>query len=323
MVITNYIEQIDAQLKILKEESNNACKNEVLFAFRGESRDYGDTKLTPSIFRNANLVKKEAYLFDLLCDYRISEVDDSNIEKAMKSQHYLAISRMLDISFNLLIALYFACRDHEKENGYVYIFAFPEYYSPHSKYIEEFYKNILEEDKNSRYYYKNFKVVSHAFSNDRMIAQNGGFIFFPGEPFCPINECYYKKVEIEAEHKKEILTSMKSLFAIDEYRIFPEKEKLVEAVKSKFNKSESFSRKISIREEIKSYFNHLYYEVELMKKRDTPERILRFLRKELYDLLTYIRNLDEDKIDENEKSMVIIDIINTFRAINMKVGNML
>lgn len=318
--IVEYINKIKNEVESLKQETANACRNEVLFAFRGESRDYGRTKLMPSIFRNPESVKKEVHLLNLLCDYGISKANDTNIEKAMESQHYLAISRMLDISFNLLVALYFACKSNKDDDGYVYIFAFPEYYSPHSKYIEDFYENILNVNQETKYYYKNFKVVSHAFSNERMIAQNGGFIFFPGRSFSEINSCYYKQVTIEKKDKQEILDSMRLLFAIDEYKIFPEKEKIAEAVKNKFYRTEGFNYKISIEDDIMLYLNHLYYEVDIMQKRkESIKNILRFLRKEKRDLINYIKEITTLK--EKEKQQLYEIIANNFNIIEMKVGN--
>lgn len=42
-------------------------------------------------------------------DFDLVNAKAENIEKAIDAQHYIAISRMLDISFSVLTALYFAC----------------------------------------------------------------------------------------------------------------------------------------------------------------------------------------------------------------------
>ena len=60
------------------------------------------------------------------------------------------------------------CGGKIEKDGFVYIFCFPEYYSPHSQYIEDFYKNILEEDINDLVYSGNFKVISHSYSNEEI-----------------------------------------------------------------------------------------------------------------------------------------------------------
>ena len=192
--LPDYIAKIKEKVTELSLRHRTFLKTEPLVAFRGEPKDYGETKLMPSLFRDKSYVAKEAHLFELFCDYSIVGPGASNIEKAIETQHYASISRMLDISFDLLVALYFACAHPGEHDGYVYIFAFPEYYSPHSKYVEEFYTNVLEGKHIA--YSRNFKVFSHSFVNDRIKAQKGGFIFFPGREFYPINSCYYPNNDI-------------------------------------------------------------------------------------------------------------------------------
>ncbi|WP_143750824.1 FRG domain-containing protein [Clostridium merdae] len=177
-IISSYINLIRKEIEGLKLNHSQYFDAGILVAFRGEPSDYGQKKLMPSLFRNLEYLKKEHHLFELLCDFNFVSNNSSNIEKAIEAQHYTAISRMLDISFNSLVALYFACENkaNENNNGYIFIFAFPEHYSPHSKYIEDFYTYML--DGRHIPYSKNFKVFSHSYSNDRIKAQKGGFIFF-------------------------------------------------------------------------------------------------------------------------------------------------
>lgn len=120
-----YITQIKEKVAELSSRHRAFLKTEPLIAFRGESNDYGDTKLTPSLFRDSSYVAKESHLFELFCDYNIVDPKASNIEKAIETQHYASISRMLDISFDVLVALYFACTHPDEHDGYVYVFAFP------------------------------------------------------------------------------------------------------------------------------------------------------------------------------------------------------
>ena len=227
-----YITQIKEKVAELSSRHRAFLKTEPLIAFRGESNDYGDTKLTPSLFRDSSYVAKESHLFELFCDYNIVDPKASNIEKAIETQHYASISRMLDISFDVLVALYFACTHPDEHDGYVYVFAFPEHYSPHSKYIEEFYTNVLEGKHIA--YSRNFKVFSHSVTNDRIKAQKGGFIFFPGKEFHPINDCYYERILISKNHKREILEDLEALFQITKATLFPEKDKVAEIITNKF-----------------------------------------------------------------------------------------
>lgn len=286
--LPSYIDQIKQKVMDLSLRHRTYLKTEPLIAFRGESNDYGDTKLTPSLFRNSSYVAKEAHLFELFCDYSIVAQNASSIEKAIETQHYASISRMLDISFDVLVALYFACAHAGEYDGYVYVFAFPDHYSPHSKYIEEFYTNVLE--GNHIAYSRNFKVFSHSFTNDRIKAQKGGFIFFPGKEFHPLNECYYDRVPISKDDKAEILSDLETLFQITTAALFPEKDKIAEVITKKFKNSTYSSKEVSLKNEIESFFGRIDYELKILraKGKTSDKKIMRWLRKEQDDLMSYV-----------------------------------
>ena len=224
--IIKYLNEVSKKIEILTKRNNMESQECYLFAFRGESRDYERTKLMPSLFRDSSYVSKEKYLFELLGDYGvITDKQNGYIEKAIEAQHYVAISRMLDITFSVLPALYFACssENNKEEDGKVYVFCFPEHYSPHSKYIETFYSEMLGGKDVA--YSKNFKVVSHSYSNERIKAQNGGFIFFQGKEFSPISSIYYETISISKDDKNYVLKDLNLLFGINEATIYPDKER--------------------------------------------------------------------------------------------------
>lgn len=187
--LVQYIKEIRDKMENLEESQKSYTDEKTLIAFRGEPRDFGKTKLMPSIFREPDMINKESYIFELMSDYNVLDSKKTRIiDKAIESQHYVAISRMLDITFSILPALYFACSNPNEldKDGRVYVFCFPEHYSPHSAYLEAFYNNLMN-DKDNITYSKNFKVITHSYSNDRIQAQSGGFIFFPGKEYIPIN----------------------------------------------------------------------------------------------------------------------------------------
>lgn len=284
----------------LKEKHEMYYSDELLFAYRGESKDYLSTKLQPSIFRNPSHIQKEAHLFELLCDYNLVHKSSTNIEKAIESQHYITISRMLDISFSALSALYFACNSNEEEHGSLFVFGFPKHYSPHSNYVQNFYDKILSGEDCS--YSRNFKVFSHSYSNERIKAQKGGFIFFSGKDFIPINECYYKTIPIKSEHKAEILKELKLLFEINVANIYPEKENIAQIIKEKFeqNSFDNSASTLTLRDEINNYFERLNYELRLTEKDN--KTVQRFLRKEKNDLLSFVRSTYQKQVDSSKSS---------------------
>lgn len=310
--LVDYLHEIDVSINDIKDKYRNFYDKNILIAFRGESKNYGVTSLMPSIFRDSSHIAKERQLFELSEDYGLVNKSDSNIERIIEIQHYVAISRMVDISFNSLVAIYFACESHNSEkedfeDGYVYVFGFPEYYSPHSKYIEDFYKSVLN-NKHDLTYYKNFRVFSHCFLNERVRAQFGGFIFFPGQEFSRINNAYYNKVRIAKEDKNKILKELNIMFGINESSLFPDKPIISNEIKRKFKEISINSKEFSIDEQINSCFERINIELKMNMSLD-KKQCLRWLRKEKNDLLIYLK-MHKDKVNDEK----IENINNFFRV---------
>lgn len=92
--------------------------------YRGHSnRD--KYKLSPAVFRTTEERKSEPTMFrELLISNAPDFRDDrSTFEKLVRMQHYFLPTRLLDISTNPLIALYFACKSSPEKVGEVIRFA--------------------------------------------------------------------------------------------------------------------------------------------------------------------------------------------------------
>ena len=294
-----YISDILKEVESLKKRDPN-CN----IAFRGESKDYGRTKLMPSIFRNSEYIQKEKQLFQLLKDYRITDAKASYTDMLIEAQHYVAISRVLDITFSIIPALFFACQTNFDDVGKIYVFGFPEYISPHSEFIEKYYKGGYK-----KAYIHNFKVISHAQENERIISQKGGFVFFQGTAYVPINPIYYKDISINPEDKKDIIEKLYVLFGENKATLFPERGIMAEdIVKPKFSEITATEDDISIYNEIKSAFERIRYEAKMEKIEGTFDAVSfgRRLRKEKLDLKNYIYELSEDN-EVKEKLLQSID----------------
>lgn len=311
-IVAEYLDKIKFSLEKLNNDVKIGYSGTIKNAFRGESRDYGETRLMPTIFRNNNNLKTEQYLFELLEDYNIIDCNKvRNIEKAIEAQHYVEISRLLDITFNILPALYFACKSNKKADGIIYVFAFPEHYSPHSQYLESIYTKLLKDE--SILYEKNFRVVTHSRYNERIIAQNGGFIFFPGDMFSPIRDIYYKNIRIESKDKDSILSELKYYFGIDERYLFPGKQGDIEYIKKEIeNYNVKKNEELSIENEVKMYFNRFEYECKIMKREYEKVRYERVLRKEMLDIKQYVY---EKKLEEKREKRIISDIEERFNIL--------
>lgn len=96
-------------------------KGNVLY-FRGENADYGEHALTPSVFRgyleHEHRIYREMQRFN---DHEFA-ADKTAFDKLARMQHYQAPTRMLDMSEDVLSALYFALDGRKDgETGVVYV----------------------------------------------------------------------------------------------------------------------------------------------------------------------------------------------------------
>lgn len=185
--------------------------------FRGHSDI--DYELKPGIYRNTNLISNEHILFK---EFILRTPNDflnekSALEKLVKMQHYGLPTRLLDITSNPLVALYFACSSNTKKDGKVISFRIPneyiKYYDSdtvsilsniskrHKNFniknitnlnIDEFNSNeniqyLLHEIREEKSYFQPIinpkdleKVVAVKVkqSNNRIIKQSGAFLIF-------------------------------------------------------------------------------------------------------------------------------------------------
>lgn len=106
----------------LKQKQLRIDKSQDQLFYRGESKNYLNTKLMPKVFREGYSNKEYDYYYDILTNFPQEFENLSNLSRLSKMQHYWCPTRLLDLTSNPLVALYFACCENPNQTGYFYIF---------------------------------------------------------------------------------------------------------------------------------------------------------------------------------------------------------
>ncbi|NRB63189.1 MAG: FRG domain-containing protein [Saprospiraceae bacterium] len=132
---------------------SNVCdlmETEKEYWYRGHSKK--SYKLIPTVFRPLN--KEGTQFYDeskLLAEFvrRHPEAmrdHSSTIELLTYAQHYGLPTRLLDWTQNLLVAIFFCCKEHQSEDGYLYILQPPYYEKKTLSFHESLVNSISPED---------------------------------------------------------------------------------------------------------------------------------------------------------------------------------
>ena len=122
---TKEIKSIECLLKECRRLRDKCNSDNVQFYFRGEKRS--SWELRPSIMRSTAARDWES---EMLVDLMLRQPDpfsglNSAIEQWVLAQHHGLKTRLLDITRNPLVALFYACEEGSEEDGRLHIFAVP------------------------------------------------------------------------------------------------------------------------------------------------------------------------------------------------------
>ena len=313
------IESLSDYINKIKRINSEFEDNDVI-VYRGENQEYS-TPCVPNLFRQNRT--KENYFFEknLLDEMVANKLTDgeSYLIKAVDAQHGGLPSRLLDVTYDCLVALYFAITPSYKEkenidddkNGVVYVFDFENMYCPIATNVKELYDGILERKeewlfKDTLFQY-NHKFVDHVLANNRIIAQKGAVILFQGDGFSPIPKYGFEKIIIPSHLKSTLREDLKKLFGIYTGFIYPEGDNKVDEIVNKsikFNPA-PFSRKTEIElisHHIKKYIGYNIEQITSKKEINSfrlQSQVIE-VEKELKEIKDRILKLNHISSDEKE-----------------------
>lgn len=262
-----------------------ACKNQgCIFVYRGEPQDY-DRPCRPGIFRKGMLDGNlffERSLFDAMRQNYLTG-DKRYLDNAIDAQHGEFPSRLLDVTYNCLTALYFAVTPYYKKDensldevdGMVYLFFIDQIFSPSAENTNDNYDAVIKRDR-SWYadriiFEKNHKFIDHIKLNNRIIAQQGAFILFQGNAAEELPAYMTYGIKIPSSAKPLIRKELRQLFGIHTGSVYPEINHLVEEISEKGRKlyTEAFNCEnelklavANLEKELDYYFDYVIHQKE-------------------------------------------------------------
>lgn len=115
------IKSVQDLLQILKSNQEKIENNETHLFYRGEGLDYGETSLLAKGLRPDYLEYEYKCYYDMLTNYPDEFEHLTNLSRLAKMQHFSCPTRLLDLTENPLVALYFACQSRKDRRGKFYL----------------------------------------------------------------------------------------------------------------------------------------------------------------------------------------------------------
>lgn len=259
------MEQVNTVDDYLKKLSRYDIYNNVFF--RGQSEEYKN--ITPSVSRDSGYTMKENSIYKEAIKLRTVEFEDliSPIERLSKMQHYGIPTRLVDLTVDSLVALFFAVQKIDsKSHGNVYVFVQPELSlndkrvkllsllatleTPEidvikSSFLNCYSENITEDEILE--FASEGAFISHSLelqkSNERLFCQKGTFAICGNEiigkeikkSVLPLDTIEPTMViRVPFEHKQAVKKELDEKYNINETTIYPEFPSVADYLKEKY-----------------------------------------------------------------------------------------
>jgi len=196
--VTNIAEYI-SEIKEIRDKLLDERSSDRLF-FRGQCNVNWDIR--PSIFRNS-LISVEEEMIEKAISRVPDEFTNCNtaFDELTKLQHYGLPTRLLDVTMNPLVALYFACcskeksKEIEESKGVVYygsayaknsndidvviLSSLAKMKITHTTTLDDLKEALMLNDKNPEHLIQTIQgnlFVMPKYGNNRLVSQNGAFL---------------------------------------------------------------------------------------------------------------------------------------------------
>ena len=239
------VDSVSTYIKNLQKLQNEWCEDNWFMVYRGETVEYANPCI-PTIYRGFALKQNENYEINMFMAMRQSNISESDdyLHNAIDAQHDGFPSRLLDVTYNSLVALYFAVTPYyykdeasaDDSDGIVYVIKYDEAYSPESSNTKEIYSEALKGSgliSNSHFLSYHHILIDHCKQNKRIIAQQGAFILFTGESPIPIPHYQMCGIRVSKDAKERIRNELRYMFGIYTGSVYPEVELMQEEIKER------------------------------------------------------------------------------------------